>query len=154
MIKVSLSPEEIKFATDLGELRHNESIRQGKKDAHGLKISREEAKKLDIIGAIGELAVAVALGIPFDATVNTWKAPDLGDLLQVRTATKHNYSLLVRPGDKDEEVFVLTTCENLPDFHIHGWLWGKEAKQKQWLRSPHGRPAAYFVPISELNMLE
>jgi len=57
----------------------------------------------------------------------------------------------VRENEPDEEVFVLVTGK-CPEYLIHGWMYGKEAKKKEWLADYGGYNApAYFVPGESLK---
>jgi hypothetical protein len=108
--------------------------------------------RIDIEGACAEQAVAKALGVYWDSSVNTFKLPDLPASLQVRHTELDNGSLIVRPGDADGERFLLVTGR-APVFHLRGWLHGYEAKQRYYLKSPNGKDDAYFVPQSALHPL-
>ena len=100
-------------------------------------------------GACGEVAVAKFLGIFWNGSVNTYATPDL-DGIQVRTRSKDDYELIVRPKDSDDEIFVLVTgvC---PDFRIRGWMRGGSAKRQEWVKEYGNRPPAYFVPTESLE---
>lgn len=107
-----------------------------------------------IEGAAAELAVAKALNIYWPASVNTYKGPDLGLNIQVRlrepsTSSAFQPQLIVRPTDKDSEVFILVVG-NSPEFTVAGGIVGLSAKRESWLCDPGGRGPAYFVPFNEL----
>mgnify|MGYP006300474069 CR=1 FL=1 len=76
---------------------------------------------------------------------------DVGEI-QVRTRSRHDYELLIRPQDRDEDTFVLLTGV-APSFRAHGWIQGQDAKKKEWLQTYGGRPPAYFVPQKDLRPL-
>jgi hypothetical protein len=105
-----------------------------------------------IEGACGEIAVAKLLGIFWDGSVNTWKANDLPGL-GVRTRSRHDYDLIVRPSDDDHASWVLVTGR-CPHYRVHGWITGAAAKRPEFLKNYGGRPAAYFVPASELRRMD
>ena len=149
-IEISLTKEDMEWADRIATNRQDEAVKAGKRDSHGFNgIDGLNKHKL---GAAGELAVAKALGVIWDATVNTYKAPDLGECVQVRTRSKHDYDMLVRANDKDDEVFIHVTGQP-PNLIVHGWLYGKDAKQEKWKQNYGNRPSAYFIPTSELNQL-
>jgi hypothetical protein len=154
MIIVTLSDTEMVWPTKVGTDRHEAAKKANKRDSHKYKGSDEDGLKIHILGAAGELAFAKSLGIVWDASINTWKKPDLCGIVQVKTATHHTYSLLVRPDAKDGEIFVLVTSENLREYQIHGWMIGKDIKRERWLRNPGERKAAWFVPQSALHPYE
>jgi hypothetical protein len=37
---------------------------------------------------------------------------------------------------------------------VRGWLFGRDAKRAEWMRSHGGRPGAYFPPDSALYGIE
>ena len=146
---ITLSWHEAAMASHVGWMRQVKALASGRPDKHGFEGAgwSEHCE-----GACGELALARSLNIYWDGSVDTFKAPDVGPV-QVRTRSRHNYELLVRDADSDDEVFVLITglC---PAYRIHGWLSGREAKQTEFLQTYGNRPAAYFVPQSHLNLMK
>lgn len=107
----------------------------------------------NIEGACGELAAAKALNLFWDGGVNTFSAPDLKPNIQVRTRSKHSYELIVRQQDKDNEIFVLVTGVS-PNYIVHGWIYGGDAKQEKWKQNYGNRPTAFFIPSTALHPLE
>lgn len=150
MIAVELTWIEVWLASEIGKLRQYESLRKNLKHKYGFE---GVGWDIHIDGSGGEMAVAKALGIYYGGSVNTFKTEgDIGNL-EVRTRSKSDYELLVRPDDNDEAVFVHVTG-TLPKFKVHGWLKGKDAKQPKWLQDYGNRPPAYFVPNSALQPIE
>lgn len=143
---VTLTWHEAAMASHVGWMRQLSAVKAGKHDCHGYS---GDGWSEHIEGACGEMAVAKMLGIFWDGSVNTWKANDLPGL-QIRTRSKHDYELLVRPSDADETPWVLVTGR-CPHYRIRGYLYGREAKRSEWLRDHGGRPPAYFVPHSHLR---
>ena len=152
-MKVDLSQVEAFLASQVGSFRNTKSLAQGNPDAFGLSADKD-GWGLHIEGAAGEMAAAKALNIYWSATVNTFKkGGDLGDRIQVRTRSKHDYELLVHPSDRDDDVFVLVTGKS-PHFLVHGWISGRDAKQTAYLKTHGGRDPAYFVPHRALHKLD
>lgn len=147
--EVTLTWYEAAMASHVGWMRQLAAVKAGKPDLHGYD---GEGWSEHIEGACGEMAVAKMLGIFWDGSVNTWKAHDLPGL-QVRTRSRHDYDLTVRPNDDDEAHWVLVTGR-CPEYRIHGWIAGADAKLPAWSRTYGGRPAAYFVPQSELRGMD
>jgi hypothetical protein len=145
-----LSSEDMHWVETVARQRQDEAVRAGRPDRHGYRGS--DGYALHRLGAAGELVVARFLEVPWEATVNTFKAPDIGDILQIRTRSEHWHDLIIRPDDSDDEVFVLVTGEP-PELIIHGWIVGRDAKQSQWRNEHGGRPMAYFVPKIALQQL-
>lgn len=151
-LKVQLTPFEVAMAAQVGCRRQIESLIKGLKPAYGA--SPEGAWSIHIEGACGEIAVAKAMGVYWDGSVNTFGKPDIvGSSLQIRTRSKENYDLIVRTKDKDDEVMVLVTGI-APIFEIRGWMVARDAKQHRFLQTYGGRDAAYFVPSKELKPIE
>lgn len=151
VVEVSLSPVEMQHAAMVGALRQIESIRLRLRDQFGA--DPDNAWSIHIEGAAGEMAAAKALGRYWTMPVNTFK--DGGDVgpLQIRTRPRHYNELIVRPGDRDTDTFILVTGR-APQFRVHGYITGGQAKRRCWLHDYGGRPPAYFVPQSALHPLE
>lgn len=147
-VEVTLDWYELQMAANVGLARQIESLRRGLHDAHGLK--DEAGWNLHIEGAAGEIAFAKAAGKYWGGSVNTFKDPDLGGRIQIRTRSGGvRNSLIVRPGDDDQDIFVLVIGRS-PKFLVAGWMLGQVAKNQAWMQTYGGRPAAYFVPREEL----
>lgn len=147
---VRLTWYELFLASSIGLKRHIEALQQNRHDRHGFK---GDGWGIHIEGAAGEMAAAKTLNRYYSGSVNTFQ--DGGDVgsLQVRTRSEASYDLIVRDGDKDEDIFVLVVGV-APEFEVIGWIKGCDAKRPEW-RQTHGRrPAAYFVPQSALRPME
>lgn len=147
MHSVELTRIEIEFAKLLGIERHHGALGSGRKDAHGFD---GDPLEIHIAGVAGEMAFCKCLGMYFMPTIDTYKSPDVGDNIQVRTRSEKWHDLLVRPNDKDEDKFVLVVGK-MPIFSVIGWAYGSEAKHKKWLQSYGDRPPAYFMPQRALH---
>lgn len=150
MIRVILTPAELLVAATVGVARHIQALKERRPDRHGARC--DDGWSLHIEGAAGEMAAARAMGRYWDAPVGTYRVGgDIGEL-QVRTRSDPSYELLIRPNDRDSDVFVLVTGR-APYFTVHGWITGADAKQAQWVKTHGGRPPAYFVPHAALRPL-
>lgn len=136
------------MASEVGRLRHLAAIKAGRRDQHGFE---GDGWSVHIEGACGECAVAKALGLYWNGSINTFKADDIPGA-QIRTRSRHDWQLYVRPHESNQAAWILVTGR-CPNYQIHGWLYGHEAKQEQWLCDHGGRPPAYFVPNSELRLI-
>lgn len=157
MKRVRLEWYEILQGAHVGVMRKVECIRQGKKDAHGAHYERDWT--VDIEGAIAEVAAAKALGMFYSGSINTWKQPDLGRNIQVRYCRRnngHDPHMVIRPSDKDDEIFVLVSAAEKPEEYIvHGWIQAKEAKaHDEWISYASGRPKCWRVPASALKQFD
>lgn len=87
-------------------------------------------------------------------SVNTFKRPDLGLDLQVRHTEHWAGGLVVRPGESDEETFILVTGK-FPVFHVRGYMLGYDAKLQKYNDHFHEKrmtgPEAFLVPQSALK---
>jgi len=144
---------ELELVRHIAHRRQDEAVLAHRPDKHGF---RGNGFRIHFLGALGEAAVAHILGVPWSGSVNTFKAPDILDCVQVRTRSKVAYDLLVRPNDKDNEFFVHVTANfdlDLPVLVVHGYIEGRDAKMPGWLESYGGRPPAFFVPTASLMPL-
>lgn len=146
---ITLTWHEAAMAAEIGTLRQLASIRHDRQDRHGFT---GEGWSEHIEGACGELAVAKFLGCYWNGSVNSFAACDL-PFVQVRTRSRHDYDLIVRDKDNDEEYYVLVTGK-CPHYRIRGWISGGDAKRPEWLAEHGGRPPAWFVPAGELQDMD
>lgn len=144
---VVLNWHEAAMASDVGRMRQLASVKSGRSDRHGYS---GDGWSEHIEGACGECATAKHLGVYWDGGVNTFSSPDVGKY-HVRTRSRHDYELIVRPeSDKDEDIFICVTGR-CPEYRIRGWIAAKDAKKPEYLREHGGRPPAFFVPHSALR---
>lgn len=145
---------ELEAAAFVGMRRQVEWLRQGKRDRG--RTGRDDGLynqnwTESIIGACGEMAFAKARGLYFDASVNTFKAPDVAGV-QVRTRTNPRWDLIVSPDAKDADVYVLVVPVKLPlTFRLVGWIRARDAKREEWIQRYGGGPPAHFVPQADLQ---
>jgi hypothetical protein len=138
---IIMTDDQYQRAVKVGTLRYNESIKRRCQQAYG---AGGYNLNMDILGAAGEFAYCIYTNQPWSESVNTFKAPDVGTNVQIRTTDKLQGKLIVRKRDKDEDLFVLVLAEGLR-FKIVGSMLGKDAKNPEYLFAPNGRPPAYFV---------
>lgn len=107
---------------------------------------------VDIIGALGECAVAKATGFYWSPDVNVFKVPDVGEDLHVRTTMHKGGNLLIRERDLDG-VYVLAVGET-NTFNVCGWIHTDDAKTDEFWRTDKGDPNAWWIPQSKLHPIE
>ncbi len=146
---ITLTEIERRIGRWVGKLRQEEAERMGLEDKYGFE---GDPLACHINGAMGEMASARCLGVYWPPSVNTFRAPDLFCDLQVRTRSRHNYDLIVRPGDQMHHAYVCVTGED-GEYRVHGWLWGHEAECAGNRETYGGRPEAFFVPQVRLHDL-
>jgi hypothetical protein len=139
---VTLDKAEMLWGKKVGIERDEEAKKQGRKPAYGCSEAFARA----------ELAFAKFWGVTWDASVNTYKLPDVGDI-QVRCRSRHGYDLIVRPLDIPETPTALVTGQG-PAFYVRGWILAGDADEPEW-RDEHGnRDYAYFVPATALRPMD
>ena len=150
-MKVKLEPYEIAVAEFVAERRHVTADDAGYDPAHGCKLA--DAPRRHLLGAKGEMAVAKGLNLYWSGSVGTFRTGGDVGRLQVRCGSGDDYKLLVRPVDRDTDVFVLVVGTG-PVFRLAGWSTGRAAKQQIWYRTFDDRPPAFFMPQRFLRPIE
>lgn len=145
---VSLKAYEVYIAAMVGARRTISSLGSSKTG----NVNADVGWHTDIEGAGGEMAVAKALDVYWDGSVDTYKLPDVGKY-QVRQTELSNGSLIVREGDSDDEIFILVTGK-APLYEVRGYMLGAAAKREEFVRDPHGMSPAWFVPQGKLSPIE
>lgn len=108
----------------------------------------------DILGAISEYVVAKALNVCWSPAVGRLDLE--GDLpgIGVKSTTRPNGSLILRPQDIDESVpYVLVITETILRHRIAGWFHGTP-DDRYWRevdRSTGVHQAAFFIPQADLR---
>ena len=149
-MKIHLRCTEVGAAVRVGGLRHYQAVIHKCQEKFGTPAS--EGWSSHIEGALGEMAAAKALNMYWPGSVNAWHECDLNGI-QVRTRSKSNYDLIVRPDDTENCVWVLVTG-GCGTYEVCGWISGFEAKQERFFKSPNDKAPAYFIPQSELKPIE
>lgn len=150
-MKINLEWFEVSRAALVGVSRNVEALRKGLQSARHM--SDDALWSAHILGALGECAFAKGTNRYWSGSVNTFKDPDVGDNIQIRTRSKHNYDLIVRDNDRDDDVYVLVTG-GPTEFVLHGWMRCADAKQQQWRANYGDYGDAYFVPKHCLKPLD
>jgi hypothetical protein len=148
--RVTLTEMEVRLAVMVGGERQLQALLAGLEDNPPCK----EAPGFDrhIVGALGECAYCKALNRYWCPTVNTFKrVADVGEKTEIRTRTRFDFQLYVRPDDFDDRYYVLVrgVC---PTYDVVGYMLGKDAKQQEWLDPKGGYAPAYFVPDDKLTI--
>ncbi len=148
-MQIRLSWHEVSAGAAVGIRRHMEALRAELQDKYGFD---GDGWGVHIEGACAEIAVAKALSVYWEPTVNTFRSGgDIGNNIQVRCRSTDDYDLLIRQNDKDEQIFILITGK-IPEFCVRGWIIAGEAKRHpEWIREHGGRPPAWFVPQEALS---
>lgn len=148
---ITLAAHELHMAATVGLRRQVSSVITGLQDRHGM--NPEDGWRAHIEGACGELAVAKYLRKYWDGSVDTFRTlPDLGNV-EIRTRSRHDYELIIRPDDDTEKYYVLVTGR-APHYRIRGYILGAAARCDQWVQRHGGRSPAWFVPSQALIPLQ
>jgi hypothetical protein len=113
------------------------------------------ALRYHLLGAAGEMAVAVMLGMEdklYQETEAKRGSADLPPNIDVKTRSLHRYDLIVQLDENPDKILVLVTIENRITL-IHGWIKAADTMKEQWKKDPAGGRPAYFVPKTELLSL-
>jgi hypothetical protein len=145
--QVVLTPSELHIAAHVGVLRQIASLRDRRRDRHGYN---GDGWSEHIQGAAGEQAVAKALGVFWDGSVDTFRTVADVAGVEVRTRSRHDYELLHRPDDDPTKAYVLVTGR-APYLWVRGWMRGENCRRDEWWAEHGGRPGAWFVPTDELH---
>lgn len=141
------TPAEIDQARIWGRER-----RQASRSYHRNDVPRLNAYFIDTVGVLGEMMVCRYMNWKYEFRVNSFRAADIGDRLEVRTTTDRKNHCKVRPDDDDDFVVVMGIIETLESpVYLPGWITVAAGREFP-LRDPHrlGRPF-HFVPQSALR---
>lgn len=122
-VLVTLSERELRKAAYGGMERNIDAMKRGRTSRQGDRPYHEQNWwQSHIIGAIGEFAVAKALGLSWDPTIGHIDKKDVGDF-EVRTTELPNPVLRFRAHNDPRAHYILCGLK-LNRVLIHGWLPG------------------------------
>lgn len=148
-MRIELTPAEILQGALAGAMRQAQNLRDNRRDGNGAPF--DQGWQFHIEGALGEMAVAKALGL-FWGGKGELRYADIGRL-EVRTTPRADGRLILHKDDPDEAVFLLVTgCNGC--YLIRGWLRAAEGKRENYWTDPAGGRPAYFVPAVDLHPLD
>jgi len=150
MNTIELTKPELMVAGLVGNMRSVSSLGRLTQNKHS---PNDSEWQIDVDGAAAEMAFAKWMGVYYEPSVNTFKAPDIGSI-QVRSTKLENGRLIIRSNDVKDEIVVLV-INRMPTYIMAGWLRTSEAKKDKYLYDPNGKKApAWMVPQSDLNKME
>ncbi|MBE25455.1 MAG: hypothetical protein CMM33_08560 [Rhodospirillaceae bacterium] len=155
----TLEWHEVSVAVHIANLRQTLSLKDRRRDKFGSKIDIDQDMRDNIYGVLGEMALAKMKNMYFDFSVDTFKAPDLGKMIQIKTVGGNtNKDLVVRPANDDKLFFALVEVKKTADWNYqaiyHGGIWGYEAKKHDEWKTDFGypnRPTCWQVPMDALT---
>lgn len=156
-VKIVLSPDDLALAEAEAVRRQSQNESKNLRGRNKAPNRGEKALKMHLLGCLGEVAVAELLEMRehlFQAQNAVRGSADLPGNIEVKTRSKHAYDLLVQLDDDLRKTFVLATHEGGNVVQVWGWIRGREAARKEWIREfVRGRPC-YAVPQKALNPVE
>lgn len=153
---ITIDPDEWSLCVQVANARQVSSIKKGGRDTLSKKDGWLEEFTPHIIGCVGELAVAKALGVSWTGSVDTFRSvADLGKNIQVRHRKNPDFDLIVRGNDKDNDVFILSRGLPPGAIEVVGWILGRDAKREEWIKDyGNYNRKAHFIPSNELHSIE
>lgn len=150
-MEITLTEDEMRVAATAGIERMIHVIVAGRGNRHGE--SDWGAWQRHVEGAMGEQAVAKALGVEWDPHIGRVDRPDLqfgGLVVEVRTRRYGKAELITHPEDRDDAVFILAVGMN-GSYRLAGWITGADSKhQRFWGDNAKKNRPAFWVPQEEL----
>jgi len=147
-MKVQLAWYEMAIAYDVGARREANARVRGLKDSVFKDDLASWGTHIEAAGA--EMAVAKALGLYWDGSVNVGHREDLPRTgLEVRWNQDPNRtSCKVKPKDTG---IVVAVRGSSPAYELLGWIRAEDAKRQEWLHHRRDYPPAYLAPSSALS---
>jgi len=145
-MRIRLTESEMHHAEIIGKKRQSENISKGRKDANNFD---GDGLGMHILGARGEMAVAKALGLPWDVKLGDLGAAEVGPL-QVRTGTWPGPHLLLHHNDRGN--FILVQADGR-SFNLLGWIPTHEGKSQEYWQDRKAMRPCYWIPASNLRAM-
>ena len=148
-----LTLDQVRTAYRIGLERHAAASRRSGTHLFGYTPEAHEGRNNDGMSAVAECLVAVAIGRAWTSSGLVPDRPDAGDVdggISVRWTPLEDGCLIVRPGEPPDLIAVLVCGPTYSSMRIAGWITLREAFGVGNLKSPNGRPPAYFVPQAAL----
>jgi len=155
-MSITLTKEQVAYATEMGEKRHKYDNTIGAKGAYNISKKMNSNAAFDIQGCIAEYAVSLLLKkewIGFAEDFQNIEA-DVGDNLQIRSTYHPHGNLILHPKDADDQRFILVRLHDLPTIDVVGWIMGEDAKQERYWTEPVKNRPCYMYPHQLLNDME
>ena len=140
---VTLTPDHVAWAVEVGTARERQSLSRG--DVDRRCSTTGTSLQGDFEGGAAELAWCVLMYRTWSGSVGTYKAPDSGDFDHIRSTTYRTGHLVVRSWDPDDGIYSLMVGTT-PTFTFKGSATGVECRKPTFLSNPGQRGAAHFVP--------
>lgn len=150
---VSVTSDDLKEAAEWGKFIYDLSHADGRKDRIGNFPGHWLRKQQ--LGALAELSVAKALGVPWPKRVNQSRTvPDIDPDIEVRLIGVDRYGLRVKEKDLDDwrvvGIVIEKGRERFP-YRLPGWCYAGEARRPEWLMNPYDGVPFWAVPQDALR---
>lgn len=152
---VHLSRGELELSMIEANRRNNQCKQLKLKPRLNAPVENTKALKMNVAGAIGEMAAAKFLKLKdYVFTFNSnWGVFDLPPNLDVKTALGHQRRLQIFKDEKNpDKIFIHATFKH-NELRLHGWTYGKDVMLPHFLDNPAGRGESYFVPSTALRSM-
>lgn len=149
-LTVKFNRHEVRLAAMAGVERRINAIAKQRPGFHGID-GRSNEWQIDIVGSLGELAVAKALNLYWEPVTDKKLKSLPGDVegYQVRSTRHQSGKLIVYKTDSDEAPFILAVVRE-PEVLLAGWVYGKEAKSMVAPKSGATAPE-FWIPQDSLR---
>lgn len=156
-IEVRLTREEQLEAARVAQLRHRSHRKIGRGDFKSRP--QDDGRLLDLRGALGEKAVSVAFGIPWDGHFkplpewDIWRRAghDVSGI-EVKSIHIRGRSLILHEHSKPELPAVLVSIESRDLATLLGWCFTRDGQREEYRMLTGDVPrGCYMVPQSDLR---
>lgn len=152
-IWVTLTPDQLAYADNVGLRRHNDCIANGAVNRNNRPRNIAVDLKNDQDAARCELAAHIGLEtkhwLEFAKVGFGPKRPDLDNFIDVKERKQSRHNLIIQYDDPADWAYLSVCSEQSPDFCIDAWCWGYEVQhQRFWGELVPGRPAYVISPIA------
>lgn len=154
-IEVNLSDDHLQIAEQEAVRRQTVNESRGLAGRNRGPATGDRALAMHRIGAMGEVAVAVHLGLEaelFREQLAVSGSADLPHDIDVKTRSRHSYDLIIMRSERPDKRLVLVTIQG-GSVRIHGWCVAGECMRPEFWSDPAGGRPAYFVPKSKLRCM-
>lgn len=159
-VLVTLTKDEMLHAAMIGCTRQIDNLYRYLRQGYAAPESK--GFDMNVLGALGEKAVAKHFGVYWSGALGDYRAKDVGGA-QVRTTDHPDGCLIVHEppngsgkGDSPSDPFILVTVhqeDGPPTFWLRGWCMGRDAQRIEYYRTSGVRHPAYFVPPEDLRSM-
>lgn len=134
------------------QLSNEHKVRNGNHKGPTVGAKAQEAHR---VGCLGEMAVAVMLGLEDHVFTETDPVPNSCDLpgnIDVKTRTAKWHDLIVPLIDNPDKIYVLVILHH-KEIDVCGWIHRKDAAKNHWKENIPGRGIKYVIPKEGLEAM-